>query len=417
VAIGLTNWASNYSYTSSHLHRPTSLDELRAIVAKTPKIRALGTRHCFNDIADSAESVTLEAMALELEIDSAARTATFNGGVPYGTLAVELEQRGWALHNMASLPHISVAGATATATHGSGDKNGNLSTAVAGIELVTADGEVVRVKRGDPDFAGMVVNLGALGVVSRITLDVQPSYLVRQQVFEFLPWEVLYERFDAVMSSADSVSLFTNYGESVNQVWLKQRVEPDHTGPNLEELLGAVASGVNLHPVKQLTAESCTEQLGIPGPWLDRLPHFRREAVPASGAEIQTEYMVARSDAVAAIKAVRAIAPLIQPHLLTSEVRSAAADDLWMSTAYGVDTICIHFSMVLDQAVVDGLLPRLEEALAPFNPRPHWGKVFAAPASVIQGRYPRYDDFRQLADRLDPKGKFRNAYLERHLFG
>lgn len=417
MATGVANWSGNYSYRAAQIHQPSSLDELRSIVARAPKIHALGSRHCFNDIADSAELITLDGLAENIEIDRSAGTVTVNAGIKYGTLALALEREHLALHNMASLPHISVGGAVATATHGSGDANGNLATAVAAIELVTSSGDILHVSRGDEDFDGMVVGLGALGVVTRLTLDVQPSYLVRQELFEHLAWDVLFDRFDAVTSSADSVSLFLDYGGDVNQVWLKSRVDPENPQPLLSDLFGAPAAAVALHPVASLSAESCTEQLGVPGPWADRLPHFRMDAVPASGNELQTEYMVPRRHALAAIQAVRDLAPVIRPHLWISEIRTTAADDLWMSTAYGTDTVCIHFSCKLDQDVVYGLLPLIEEALAPFQPRPHWGKLFVATAQDLEPRYERFADFRRLAERLDQRGAFRNAYLDRHVFG
>jgi alditol oxidase len=416
LAIGGTNWAGNYAYRATRLHRPSSLDELRAIVARAPKIHALGARHSFNDIADSAELISLERLDQGIEIDRSAGTVTVGAGMQYGALARALERKGLALHNMASLPHISVGGAVATATHGSGDANGNLATAVAALELVTSDGEVLRVSRTDDDFAGMVVGLGALGVVTRLTIAVQPSFLMRQEVFEHLAWDVLFDRFDAVMSSADSVSLFTDYGDDVGQVWLKSRVDSEDHRPRRDQFLGAAAATRALHPVPKRSAEHCTDQLGVPGSWLDRLPHFRMDAIPASGAELQSEYMVPRRCAVAALRAVRDLAPAIRPHLWTSEIRTVAADDLWLSTAYGTDTVCIHFSWKLDPDAVNALLPSIEAALAPFGARPHWGKLFVATARDLEARFERLPDFRRLAERLDRRGAFRNALLERHVF-
>lgn len=413
----LANWASCHTYQATTLHRPTSLDELRAIVARAPKIHALGSRHSFNDVADSAELVTVEGLGQEIEIDPSARTVTVNAAMRYGELARAIDREGWALHNMASLPHISVGGAVATATHGSGDRNGNLATAVAGIELVTSEGDVLRVARGDDDFAGMVVGVGALGVVTRLTLDVQPSYLMRQEVFGHLAWEVLFDNFDAVMGSADSVSLFLDYGDDVGQVWLKTRVDPDDPKPLLGEVFGARAVTRTLHPVPDVSTENLTEQFGVPGSWADRLPHFRLDAVPASGNELQSECMVPRRYAVEALRAMRALGPVIRPYLMVSEIRTVAADDLWLSSAYGTDTVCIHCSWKQEWDAVNGLLPAIEGALAPFNARPHWGKLMVATAQELEPRYERLPDFRRLAARLDPRGAFRNAFLDRHVFG
>lgn len=414
----LTNWAGNHTYGAAEVNRPASLEELRAIVARAPKIHALGTRHCFNDIAESGELITVEGLGQEIEVDRSTNTVSVNPAMRYGDLAIALDREGFALHNMASLPHISVGGAVATATHGSGDRNGNLATAVAALEVVTSDGEVVRVSRGDDDFAGMVVGIGALGVVTRLTLDVQPTYLVRQEIFEHLPWDVLYDQFDAVMGSADSVSLFLHYGhDDVGQVWLKTRVDPEHPLPLLDHLLGARAVMRTTHPVPDLSTENLTDQRGVPGAWFERLPHFRLDAIPASGAEFQSECMVPRRYAVEALRAMRDLAPAMHPHLMISEIRTVAADDLWLSSSYGTDTVCIHCSWKRELDAVMAVLPAIEAALAPFNPRPHWGKLFVATARELEPRYERMADFRRLADRLDPRRAFRNAFLDRHVFG
>jgi xylitol oxidase len=411
-----TNWAGNYAYRSSRFHQPTSLDEVRRIVAVAPKVHALGSRHSFNDIADSPELVSLDRLDQTIDIDRTAGTVTVSAGIRYGTLAQALERECLALHNMASLPHISIAGAVATATHGSGDANGNLATAVAALELITGDGDILHVSRDDDDFAGMVVGLGALGIITRLTIEVQPSYQVRQQVFEHLDWDVLFGRFDDVTSGADSVSVFTDYGETVDQVWLKRRVDPESAEPLANDFLGAIAALEPRHPVRTLAAGNCTEQLGVPGAWSDRLPHFRMDAVPASGDEIQAEYMVPRRYAVAALQAIRELAPVIRPHLWICEIRTVAADDLWLSTAYRTNTVCIHFSWRFDPPAVERLLPIIEAALGPYEARPHWGKMFVTTPAELEARYERLPEFRRLAERLDRRGAFRNDFLDRYLF-
>ncbi len=417
VSLG-TNWAGNYAYRATALHRPETIEQVREIVSRAPRIHALGSRHCFNDIADSAELITLDAVDSPIEIDRDAMTVTIGGSERYGTLARHLLAQGYALHNMASLPHITVAGAVSTATHGSGDRLRNLATAVCGLELVTSSGEVLTVKRGEPDFDGMVVGLGALGVVTRLTLDIEPTYQVRQTVYEDLAWDELDRHFDEVMAAGTSVSLFTDWGETVGSTWVKTRIDPDTVREDPRELFGAPAATRDLHPVRAaLPAETCTPQMGVPGDWPDRLPHFRMDSVPASGDEIQAEYMVARTHALPAIHAFR---EAIRPHrnsLWISEVRTVAADDLWLSTASGTDTICLHTSFRNDQAEVNRLLPIIEEALGPFAPRPHWGKAFAATTGDLAPRYPRMAEFRELVQRLDPRGAFRSDFLKRHVIG
>jgi len=410
------NWAGNYTYRAEKLHRPSTIEQVQEIIANAPGVRVLGSRHSFNDIADSSELVTLEDMPTDVVVDHEAGTVSFNAALKYGELVETLGAEGVALHNLASLPHISVAGAVATATHGSGDTNGNLATAVAGLELVTSGGEIVEASKGEPDFDGLVVGLGALGAVTRITLDVEPAYEVRQRVFEGLSWEALFEHFDGITSRGYSVSVFTRWGGTTDQVWVKSRVTD---GPEQVEsdLFGAVAAAVDRHPILGLDAASCTPQLGRPGPWSDRLPHFRMGFTPSSGEELQSEYLLPRRHAVEAIEAVRTLADKIRPILQVSEIRTVAADRLWMSTSYGQDTACIHFTWKHERDAVEDVLVQLETVLAPFGARPHWGKLFDADATAIAPLYERMPDFVRLVERLDPRGAFRNSWLEARLLG
>jgi xylitol oxidase len=405
------NWAGNYAYRAERLHRPATLEQVRELVANAPRIRVLGSRHSFNDIGDSAELLTLDGLSTDVSIDRGGQTVSFTAGLRYGELAAALNAEGLALGNLASLPHIAVAGAIATATHGSGDANGNLATAVAGLELVTSSGEVVTARRGDADFDGLVVGLGALGAVTRITLDVEPAYRVRQRVFEGLSWQALFEHFDAITASGYSVSVFTRWGEATDQVWVKSRVT-DAPEQVHGELFGARAATSERHPIPGMDAANTTAQLGVPGPWSDRLPHFRMGFTPSAGEEIQSEYIISRRHAIAAIEAVRSLAGAVRPVLQVSEIRTIAADQLWISPQYGQDTIAIHFTWTHDEGGVGRVLPKLEAALAPFGPRPHWGKVFLADAAAIARCYERLPDFARLIARLDPRGAFRNEFLE-----
>jgi xylitol oxidase len=411
-----TNWAGSYTYRAERVHRPSTLDDVRRIVADAPRVRVVGSRHSFSDIGDSAELLALDGLPGEVAVDRAARTVTLTAGLTYAVLAEALRSEGVALRNLASLPHISVAGAIATATHGSGDANGNLATAVAGLEMVTSSGDLVTASRGDADFDGLVVGLGALGAVTRVTLDVEPAYDVRQRVFEGLSWDALLDNFDAVMSSADSVSVFTRWRDTTDQVWLKSRVtdEPEDVGT---AFFGAPAATVERHPILGMDPVNATPQLGVPGAWCDRLPHFRMGFTPSSGAEIQSEYFVARQDAVAAIRAMLGVADAIRPVLQVCEFRTIAADDLWMSPQQGRDTMAVHFTWKRDQEAVERALVDVEAALAPFAARPHWGKVFLGEAATVAPRYERLPDFVELMGRLDPRGAFRNHWLQRRLLG
>lgn len=411
------NWAGNYQYQATQWHAPTSVTDLQRIVGGAESIRAIGTRHTFNELADAAALVSLSQLPRKVMVDRAAMTAVVPAGMTYGDLASVLVREGVALRAMASLPHISVAGAIATGTHGSGDRTGNLATAVRGLELVTADGDLVSVTRNDPDFAGLVVGLGACGIVTRVTLEVEPAYEVQQQVFRHLPWETLYAHFDEVTSAATSVSLFTDYGDTVNQVWLKARVGADGPAAPREALLGAKAADRPMHPVDDLAPDNVTVQMGKPGIWAARLPHFLPDVPPASGHEIQSEYFVSRVHAVAAIQAMCGIRSHLRPVLMVSEIRTIAADNLWMSAAYGTDVVAIHLSWYPEQDAVERVLALIEDVLAPYAPRPHWGKVFLDTDGGLRARYPKAEQFRQLVQRWDPRGTFGNDFLDRHVFG
>lgn len=405
-----TTWAGSHSYVARELRRPGSLDELVALVTSEPKVRALGSRHSFTDLADTTGLlVDVGGLPGEVEVDTERRIARVPAGLRYGDVAGALQAQGWALHNLASLPHISVAGAVATGTHGSGVGNGSLAAAVAAVELVDGEGRQVRLQRGDPDFAGAVVSVGALGVVTAVELDIEPTYDVTQVVLEGLAWDDYLARFDEVSAAAYSVSAFTRWtGDLVGQVWLKERGEP-------QVLPGTVPADGQRHMIPGMSVENTTTQLGVPGAWHERLPHFKLGFTPSAGEELQSEWLLPRRLAVPALEAVRALGGLVEPLLQTAEVRTIRADDLWLSEAYGEDAVAFHFTWQRWPRQVDSVVARLEAALLPFAARPHWGKVFTVGADVLAPLYPRWDDFRALAGRFDPQGRFRNDWTARVL--
>ncbi|MBJ7601246.1 MAG: FAD-binding protein [Candidatus Nephthysia bennettiae] len=411
-----TNWGGNYEYRARKLHRPTTLEQVQEIIAASPGVHVLGSRHSFNDIADSAELIRLDGLPADVVFDHSRGTVSCGAALRYGDLAEAMKAEGVALHNLASLPHISVAGAVMTATHGSGAGNANLATAVTGLEVVTPSGEILTTARGDTDFDGLVVGLGAIGAVTRVTLDVEPAFDVRQRVFEGLGWDALFEHLDEISALGHSVSLFTRWGADAGQVWVKSRAT-DAPEEVRGEVFGAVAATVDRHPVPGLDAINCTPQLGRRGLWSDRLPHFRMGFKPSSGEELQSEYHVARRHGVGATEALRALGDRMRPLLQVAEIRWVAADRLWMSPQHGQDTVGFHFTWLPEQPAVEEVLVDLEAALAPFDARPHWGKVFMADTAAIAPLYPRRPDFIRLQERLDPRGAFRNRWLEKHVLG
>src|ERR1700723_4013221 len=418
---GLKNWAGNLEYSTERVYTSASLEQVKAYVKKENRLKVLGTRHCFNNIADSKDGfLSLKAMDKVISIDPAKRTVTVGAGITYGQLCPYLDGKGFALHNLASLPHISVAGACSTATHGSGEKNGNLATAVSGLEMVTASSDIVNLSRerdGDK-FAGSVVGLGGLGGITTVTLDIQPTYTIRQYVYENLPLSELKDHFDAIESSGYSVSLFTDWQKQrVNEVWIKSRVEEGAAFHAAPEFFGATLATRNLHPIAELSAENCTEQMGVLGPWYERLPHFRMGFTPSAGKELQTEYFVPRRHAVEAILAVERLRDQVSPSLLFTEIRAIAADNLWMSPCYQQDSVTIHFTRKPDWPAVSKLLPVIERELAPFNARPHWAKLFTSSPQTLRTLYEKMPDFIELATKYDPQGKFRNDFLNKNIFG
>lgn len=416
----LTNWAGNLEYGTDKQFFPRSLEEIQEFVKARASVKALGTRHCFNQIADSThEFLSLRTMNRVVRLDPNARTVTIESGMTYGELCPYLDSKGWALHNLASLPHISIAGACSTATHGSGETNGNLATAVSALEIVNAAGEtksVSRIQDGDL-FAGVVVGLGALGVVTKVTLDIQPRFMMKQYVYENLPMSELRDHFDAIQASAYSVSLFTDWQKKwINEVWLKIRLPESSKFSASPDFFGAKRATRNLHPIVALSAENCTEQLGVPGPWYERLPHFRMGFTPSAGRELQSEYFVPRKNAIDAILAIESLRDQVGPHLLISEIRTIAADDLWMSPCYTQPSVAIHFTWKPEWPAVKRLLPLIERELEPFQVRPHWGKLFTVAATDLHARYQRLSEFVEVCHKYDPHGKFRNPFLDTNIF-
>lgn len=412
--MGKKNWAGNYEFAASRYSQPESTEEVRRLVAGAARVKVVGAGHSFNGIADTAgDQVSLEKMTRILSFDQQSRQVLVEGGTRYGALCRFLEQEGFALPSLASLPHITVAGACATATHGSGDGNGNLATSVAAVELVTADGDLVRLSRGDAAFDGVVVGLGALGVVTKLTLDVVPSFTIRQQVFENLSLAQAEPRLDEVFGSAYSVSLFTDWrAPRFNQVWVKRKVSRTDAGDPLETLGDAVAATRKLHPIPGASAVHCTEQLAVPGPWHERLPHFKLDFTPSAGEELQSEYLVPRQHSRKALIAVSKLSGILSPVLQISEIRTIAADSLWLSPCRGQDCIAFHFTWKKDWPAVREVLPVLEERLAPMEARPHWGKLFTMRGQSVSALYEKWSDFQKLRRQFDPQGKFANAFLE-----
>ncbi|WP_181019719.1 D-arabinono-1,4-lactone oxidase [Nonomuraea typhae] len=410
----ITNWAGNVTFGAARVHRPATLGDLRHLVATSRRVRALGSGHSFSLVADTVHDlVRLDALPGSVEIDTATSTAAVSAGLRYADVAEHLHHAGYALATLASLPHISVAGSCATATHGSGDGSRCLAAAVVAVEMVGPEGDLVTLSRDhDPGvFPGAVVALGALGIVTRLTLEIEPAYEVAQRVRLDVPLTEVADCFDEVFGAAYSVSTFTDWRSGRAAVWLKHRL--DAPGPRPESgWAGGRAAERPMHPVPGMPARACTKQQGVPGPWHERLPHFRPAHAPSAGQELQSEYYLPRQAAGKAFAAIAEIGPLVAPVLHISEVRTVRGDDLWLSPAYDRDSLTIHFTWIRDTAAVMPALRAVEERLLPLGARPHWGKLTTARPRQIGALYERAADFARLRRRLDPPGKFRNAYVD-----
>jgi len=416
----LKNWANNITYSTSNVYYPETVQEVQDTVKKCTKVKALGSQHSFNRIADSNENqISLKGMNKVVSLDKKANTITVESGARYGEFAAYLHKEGYALPNLASLPHITVAGACATATHGSGVKNGNLSSAVSALEFVNANGEVIQLsKRENPDvFYGAVVNLGALGVVTKVTLDLLPTFDMKQVVYRNLPMEELKNNFDDIQSRGYSVSLFTNWkNKNISEVWIKSRIEKGNITAEDLELYGAKLATKNMHPVEDQSAENVTEQMAKPGPWYERMAHFKMGFTPSTGKELQSEYFIPIEHAYEAMMAIEKLSDRISPHLFISEIRTINADNFWLSPCYKKTCVAFHTTWKQEIDTVMGLLPLVEKQLAPFNPIPHWAKLFTLSPGVVQSRYEKLGDFKKLIAKYDPNGKFQNQFLKNTLY-
>jgi xylitol oxidase len=408
----MRNWSKNVDFNDRAFLQPESLSELQELVRSNAKLRARGTAHCFNEIANtSSYAINLSKMPKTIEVNPELNSVTVAAGLKYGELASELHKQGWALNNLASLPHISIAGSISTGTHGSGIKNQNLANQVLSLDLVTAEGELRHINRANPAFNALIVGLGLGGIVYQYELKIEPTFKIRQVIYPEIPLDVLQRNFDQIMGTAYSVSYFTDWSTAqVGNLWCKFRDVEE-----IPESVGGVAQADRkYHPIPSVDPVACTDQLGEPGDWHHRLSHFKLEFTPSVGEEIQTEFFIDRKDAVAAIEAVSKLGEEITPLLWITELRTIAADDLWLSGAYQRDTLAIHFTWKKDLAIYP-VIEKVEAALCPFNYRPHWGKVFTADGKYLSSVYPKMSEFKALIEALDPASKFANTFTRRIL--
>lgn len=404
------NWSKNVDFNDREFLQPVLLRELQELIRSYRKIRARGTAHCFNEIANtSSYAINLAKMPKTIEVNADTNSVTVAAGLTYGELAPVLHNQGWALNNLASLPHISIGGSISTGTHGSGVKNQNLANQVISLDMVTAEGGLRHIDRTHPAFNAVIVGLGLGGIVYQYELRIEPTFEIRQVIYPEIPLDVLQRNFDQIMGTAYSVSYFTDWSSAqVGNLWCKFRdgeVIPESVG-------GSEKADKKYHPIPAVDPIACTEQLGVEGEWHQRLSHFKLEFTPSVGEEIQAEFFIDRKDAAAAIEAISKLGDQIAPLLWITELRTIAADELWLSGAYQRDSLGIHFTWKKDDAIYP-VIEKVEAALRPFSYRPHWGKVFTADAKYLSSVYPKMSEFIALTQALDPTGKFENTFTRR----
>ena len=400
------NWATNITFQDAETIHPQSVTDLQELVHTSEKIRARGSAHCFNTIADTREvAVILDQMPDLMEIDETRKKVRVGAGVKYAQLAEFLFPKGWALHNLASLPHVSLAGAVSTGTHGSGIRNGALHTAVSSIELIGADGSLRQVTRGiDRNFYASIVSLGLAGIATSFQLEIEPSFEIMQTVYGDLPRATFQENLIEILSGAYSVSYLTTWGDNkAGDLWFKSKSPPP------AQYFGALPRTEKAHPIFGVDPDACTEQFGVSGPWHLRLPHFRIDANPSLGNELQSEFFVASENAAAAFAILEEISSNIRHKLLVTEVRAIAADEHWLSPAYQRETVAFHCTWENDPEV-PALVAVIESALQRFAIRPHFGKVFNLSGEHLARVLPRFSEFKEHISEIDPHGKFQNEF-------
>jgi alditol oxidase len=406
----LNNWGGNLSFKQPEVLAPTSLDELAKLV-RSNRVRPAGTLHSFSDVV-AGEGVLVSAAGLPIEPEILADGSTVRVGAAsrFGDIALFLEANGLALQNMGSLPHISLAGASATGTHGSGDGNPILSTSLRAFSFVNYEGELKTLRRGDPLFETCRLGMGAYGIWVSAELETQPSYQMRQDIYRGVPWQFFVEDPARLTGAGYSVSLFGKWGgQQIDKVWVKSRIDQS-TPP--DNFAGIGAETKSLAELAAGVGDNLTEQGGKPGPWLHRLPHFRLDATPSAGDEIQTEYFVLRDQIAGAIAALHSLANEINPVLIISEIRTIASDDAWLSPMRRGDSIALHFTWQNDVPAVTTAVAKVEAVLAEFDPIPHWGKLHGFSGEQLERVHPKLAAARAEFDQLDPMGKFSSPNLQ-----
>ncbi|KAI1700234.1 d-arabinono-1,4-lactone oxidase domain-containing protein [Ditylenchus destructor] len=364
--IRLHNWGNNFRFSTQNIQYPTSVEEVQQIVRNANKLRVVGTRHSFSKIADSPNTM-LSTLALKniIGFDPTVPSITVQAGITYTDLNPFLPNYG----------------------------------------------------PNDPELKAIAVGLGAFGVITQVELEVEPTFNLTNYVFVNMPEQDIYDHFDEIENLGYSVQLFTDFSTPGvwDQVWVWVRSDENSNVGNMQNLYGATRTHEQVTAIEALPPTYLMEQ-GKEQPWYYGLVDYHLGLSGFDGAEIQSEYFMPYENAIPAIQAVSNFSDLIAPRVYTMLIRTIKGDDLWMSESFNETTVAIHFTWKPNMTAVMEVLPQIEQALLPYGARPHWGKVFAQGPETYLHRYPKLNQWKQLAETLDPTHKFRNKFLEDTVF-
>lgn len=424
-----TNWAGNQSCAPTAIRRPTSEAELVAIVqeaaAEGLRVKCVGAGHSFTPIAcTDGLMVDLSGYDRVLSHDPAAGTVTVEAGISLSALCEELDRRGLALENMGDIAYQSIAGATSTATHGTGWHFGNISSRIVGMRLIAGDGSVVAcTAEENADVLDVArVGVGALGIVSTVTLQAVPAFRLHA-IEEPMRLDEVLGDFDGFMQSADHVEFYwvphTGWALTKRN---RRTDEPAQPRGRVKEAIDDL--------ILPNVAFGALCRIGRRKPdWIPRMAKIlpstgrveytdRSDRVFTSPRKVrfyEMEYAIGRDAIPEALQRVRRLVDEAGIQLsFPVEVRVVAPDDIPLSTAQGRPTgyIAVH---VYQGTPYDTYFQGVERIMDSYGGRPHWGKMHFQRAETLAERYPRWDDFQVVRRRMDPEGRFSNQYLERVL--
>lgn len=424
-----TNWAGNQSCAPTSIRRPTSEAELVAIVKEAAnngtRVKCVGAGHSFTPIAcTDGVLVDLSGYGRILSHDPGARTVTMQAGITLSTLCDELDQRGLALENMGDIGYQSIAGAAATATHGTGWHFGNISSRIVGMRLIAGDGSIVDATSDEnPEvLAAARVGVGALGIVSTVTLQAVKAFRLHA-IEEPMRLDDLLSDFDGYMSSADHVEFYwvphTSWALTKRNRRTDEPAMPRSKAKAVIDDLLITNVGFGALCRVGRRRPNLIPRLAKMLPSTGRLEYTdRSDRVFTSPRRVkfyEMEYAIPRDAIPEALNRVRRLVDEAGIQLsFPVEVRVVSPDDIPLSTAHGRATgyIAIH---VYQGTPYDTYFQGVERIMDSYHGRPHWGKMHFQGHETLAQRYPKWDEFQAVRRRLDPEGRFTNQYLERVL--